>query len=719
MKAFSQQQPPNGRQQVSASRQGSSYTGESDNQLASADNQDGSNGDEASPGAGGGGTPEEEDEFECPNNGIFADEASGCQAYHVCQSGAQVQQKFQCPMGTLFNNIILTCDFAHNVQCNKAKNQQQAAQSANQEARPEPIYRQPQPPLQQEPRASLQVNQNSYVRQPQQQASWQQGQQRVQQSGPKQLEIGQLPSQYTKHQQRQSTSREQAVSAYPPAPVSVTEKSRPNNANGEDNSDEDDSAEPLVPLVPATLPPRAAANMAQLPYNPPPQPSMPPHQSAHRSQYPSYQPNQYDVASAATPVFASRDESELKPTEPTNLASGNKNKPISSTTTGNDGSAQAFNLVINHVTPTQSKFISSNTGNKQHQKNAADLIAKNKHNQQSSNNNKSLAPQVNSQLVVSSQVVHKNNNKETAQLHKKPSGIINNKLPNESSYPRQQNYNSQRSDRTSYDNHGSRQPQATQAKSVHVDRGQQLVAPNRPVAASSVIASSRPSLVDMTNGEKSGVSSDTLNDGLLLIVRHGEGSNPLQVGLGSQLPSTDYKQPISQATAVSGRASKQQRQHSTASGQAYAVDPSLIRPNSPDDAMLFPNVQRVLAAQQSQPAISHQAAQSSHYIQHAVNHLQKQQQQQHQHQKPRVSPPLAPLEPPKPTVDKDTSNELPAVTSPSSSPAEVTSSLSQSKKVNQSQHHQQHNQRIRVTKRTKRLRAAQAPLATDPSMSSS
>ena len=67
---------------------------------------------------------QDESEFECPNNGIFADVASGCQAYHVCQSGAQVQEKFQCPLGTLFNDIILTCDFAHNVHCAK----QQAAQ---------------------------------------------------------------------------------------------------------------------------------------------------------------------------------------------------------------------------------------------------------------------------------------------------------------------------------------------------------------------------------------------------------------------------------------------------------------------------------------------------------------------------------------------------------------------------------------------------------------
>lgn len=78
---------------------------------------------------------DDEEDFDCPNNGIFADKSSGCQAYHVCQSGAQVKSTFQCPIGTLFNDIILTCDFAHNVQCNGKQGAASTAAAAASSAR--------------------------------------------------------------------------------------------------------------------------------------------------------------------------------------------------------------------------------------------------------------------------------------------------------------------------------------------------------------------------------------------------------------------------------------------------------------------------------------------------------------------------------------------------------------------------------------------------------
>ncbi|KAG9510624.1 Delta-1-pyrroline-5-carboxylate dehydrogenase, mitochondrial, partial [Fragariocoptes setiger] len=56
------------------------------------------------------------DAFLCPSpDGIYADPYTGCQAYHVCQAASKTT--FKCPLGTLFNNAILTCDFAHNVDC--------------------------------------------------------------------------------------------------------------------------------------------------------------------------------------------------------------------------------------------------------------------------------------------------------------------------------------------------------------------------------------------------------------------------------------------------------------------------------------------------------------------------------------------------------------------------------------------------------------------------
>lgn len=623
--------PPPANQYLAANQD--SGANDAENYSPSPEASQDSQGNQQDDGSGGGGPGgAEEEEFECPNNGIFADEPSGCQAYHVCQSGAQVQQRFQCPLGTLFNNIILTCDFAHNVQCgSKGKN---APATGKQEAQ-EPhdsIY---QPAQQQQvPRSSNLYNQPSHAqttsRPRQQQARWSPVNQGHQQQQPRQLQVGQ--SQYNKHSQVQP-NQVQALNSYPNSRPIVSTAPSPSD-NSDSDSDSDDQVEPLIA---ATLPPRPAQQQAhyqqqqpqysqnsqrQLPYNPPPPPPRQ-YQSAHRSQQQpqsdySKSVGNYDNdgASVVTPVFVDQD-------------SANKEQ------------ANNFNLVVNHVAPASS--IQKQPANSNHQQ----------------TNNR---PTYQSQNVNLKQQQHINQIKPNKPLPSKPAK------------------SHQQKQQSSYST------VATQPKPVHVDA-------NQP----------RGVLVDLTNDNKAGqsVSSESLNDGLLLIVRH----NAVPVKLsGNQL---DYSQQESRT-----RPGKQ-----TSAGQAYAVDPALVRPNSPIDAELFPNVQRFVSAAHNE----HQSYGNQVSAATTLPSIASPQQTIKQHQQPprqaayadasmmtRVSPPLPPLEPPKPNpsqpIESHPSNDLHLVASSTPSILQQQQQTAETALVTS-------KQQAKQSKRAaKRLKASQMPL---------
>lgn len=50
--------------------------------------------------------------------GMYADEETGCQAYHVCYNGRR--DSFLCGVGTVFNQRILHCDYWYSVDCGKS-----------------------------------------------------------------------------------------------------------------------------------------------------------------------------------------------------------------------------------------------------------------------------------------------------------------------------------------------------------------------------------------------------------------------------------------------------------------------------------------------------------------------------------------------------------------------------------------------------------------------
>lgn len=50
--------------------------------------------------------------------GMYADEETGCQAYHVCYNGRK--DSFLCGVGTVFNQRILHCDYWYSVECGKS-----------------------------------------------------------------------------------------------------------------------------------------------------------------------------------------------------------------------------------------------------------------------------------------------------------------------------------------------------------------------------------------------------------------------------------------------------------------------------------------------------------------------------------------------------------------------------------------------------------------------
>lgn len=647
-----------------------------------------------------GGPGSEEDDFECPNNGIFADEASGCQSYHVCQSGAQVQQKFQCPMGTLFNNIILTCDFAHNVQC-KGKAQQEAAKAQSATSEEPPANEAPPSVL--VPVSARQQQQQQYStakqRWSQQPAVYEAQQASNGNGGPRQLRIGQA-SQYSQHQQNQQSSLAQAVSAYPhPQPAAATPASPPARSSNNNDSDDDSDDDPVEPLIPATLPP-ARTNLPQPAYAQGPSSAIQPvinQQSAHRSQYPSpqhqqqaYQQHQnamargypqanngFDGDSASSPVFVGRDEPRA--TEATINTITNINSELGKQQ--QQGDAQSFNLVINHLAPTR-----------QQQSPLKNAIIKQQvpvatGNLESNNNgyNKKLSLQSSpkqNQLVSTNQQQQQNtgytgllaNNKKLMDLKQQQQqqqiASINNKLAAMNAQAQQQfqRANQLRQQQQQYSNQNSYR-QASQPKSVHVEARPVAVGVAAETGANPLASSqqalksiSSPSIVDLTNDKRASVSSEAINDGLLLIVRHGTTSpsgnhnsqqsqqQAASYNKGSTQQQVNYK-PSSQTVRHS---SKLQQQHVAAGGQAFAIDPSAVRANSPIDAQLFPNVQRVLAA--SQPSVSHQAptystptevsSSAQSLLQHAAY---KKNQPQTNRQEIRISPPLQPMEPPKPS----------------------------------------------------------------------
>lgn len=61
--------------------------------------------------------------FQCSSQqypGYYADPEAQCQAFHICQRGNR-QDSFVCPIGTLFNQEFLVCDWWYNVNCDRAR----------------------------------------------------------------------------------------------------------------------------------------------------------------------------------------------------------------------------------------------------------------------------------------------------------------------------------------------------------------------------------------------------------------------------------------------------------------------------------------------------------------------------------------------------------------------------------------------------------------------
>lgn len=50
--------------------------------------------------------------------GMYADESTGCQVYHLCYQGRR--ESFLCGIGTVFNQAIMNCDFWYSVECSKS-----------------------------------------------------------------------------------------------------------------------------------------------------------------------------------------------------------------------------------------------------------------------------------------------------------------------------------------------------------------------------------------------------------------------------------------------------------------------------------------------------------------------------------------------------------------------------------------------------------------------
>jgi len=58
-------------------------------------------------------------DFKCSAAGIYADQETGCQVFHICQDGGRMDSFF-CPNLTLFNQRFFVCDWSYNVDCQSA-----------------------------------------------------------------------------------------------------------------------------------------------------------------------------------------------------------------------------------------------------------------------------------------------------------------------------------------------------------------------------------------------------------------------------------------------------------------------------------------------------------------------------------------------------------------------------------------------------------------------
>lgn len=662
---------------------------------------------------GAAGPGADEEEFECPDDGIFADEASGCQSYLVCQSGAQVQQKFQCPLGTLFNNIILTCDFAHNVQCGKGS-QKSAASPNGQASDPNDTIRGPPaaPSNQYQQPSSVQNSPN--FRQQQQQ----------QYNGPApRPQYQQLPQPWQQHYPP-STSQQQQQSAAQTQPIALNVRARQqqqqlagpsadnsSNDDSDDSSDSSDSSEPNrgsssdydspEPLIPASLPNSArqqqqqqqannyrqqhhASGSSLLPYKAPPaaqfqqyqQPNRE-FQSAHKSQLrpTNYQVDpsaaNYDGASVATPVYAE------KPKQ-------NGPSSINSTSEAATDEPSTFNLVINHVTkptsiatpakPLQQVTSNNNNNNnydnnhqQQRQQHAINIKQSALLNNQVQSDHQTPFKPIKNQLTPAIISQHQKTAKQPQQILQRQNSANNSnghrqKAPSIRPHSANQASNSYQS-------------LASQTKPIHVVSNDGSSSENRQnynnnnnnnnVNANSM---GRPAVIDLTSDKQIGVSSEAMNNGLLLIVRHSPSHNQHQqqqqyspvnpIGsavASSSLSTTHVASPSEQYGNVllGGKYSTSDNGNNDNSDdpssgslllpKAFAVEPSQVQPNSPIDAQLFPNVQNILSNNQPQAILNQKRNQQEQRIATENN-------------KASVHPPLGHLEPPKPTLIETTSH---------------------------------------------------------------
>lgn len=568
---------------------------------------EGSNGSDAASSAQPGAS--DEDDFECPDDGIFADETSGCQSYMVCQSGAQVQQKFQCPMGTLFNNIILTCDFAHNVQCGKKPHRAvNGEQSLASQPGAEPSYAQrglqseqtsPGPPL---PR---------YQQLPQ---PWQQQpEQQNPQHQPQGSGINIRPSSAA----HMHTNAARAHDYYPQSAGSQNSASESDDSDSDSGKDSSNDDEPTEPLVPATLPPRPTNSYRSvsmppvLPYKAPPSPMIPSHapiQNYPPRPTPLYQQEQQPSPYSSFGMVRGRPRGDITPSyfDRSNGVTPAYAEQTSASTKASvgDENQSSYNMVINHVTTDAHKL----------QRHPAPsqrpiVIA------EPEQLKPAPRPKPYQGAVNLAGAQHR---RTPAQLPKTQSQL-NRAQPN----ALRQEYQQQQASRANQ----ARQSWSSPTTSYQVATNGRIQSDVHS-GSKNELSSFKPTLVDLTNGKQIGVSSDAINNGLLLIVRHG--NTPASSTLSPQHAAPDSA-----------------RNPGGDSQQAYVVDPIMIRNDSPVDAQLFPNVHRVLSASQNQNQIAHKAHQQPVQAQSA-----------RQEQTGKVHPALPPMEPPRPQNLIETTSHL-------------------------------------------------------------
>lgn len=100
--------------------------------------------------------------------GMYADEETGCQAYHVCYNGRK--DSFLCGVGTVFNQRILHCDYWYSVDCGKSS-QYYSSNAYMGSSQPEPGPAQAQSSYKRTEVSSSSVNRPVNVQQQQQRVS--------------------------------------------------------------------------------------------------------------------------------------------------------------------------------------------------------------------------------------------------------------------------------------------------------------------------------------------------------------------------------------------------------------------------------------------------------------------------------------------------------------------------------------------------------------------